>query len=126
MIGMVRARWPGRVDETIVDVLLHILNDLRFQLLWPIFEHSDPRRVFFNNSRAHGSDRDLHIVCDTRDNAINIGVGHTGRFAVAARAFASSAVRDSLTDDGMIRTEGAVTHDAKPRIKAERAIACRA
>jgi hypothetical protein len=41
MIGVVGTRWPARIDERVMQILLHVVYDPLFEIRRIVHEHPD-------------------------------------------------------------------------------------
>jgi hypothetical protein len=76
MAPMAGTRWPCRVDEVIVKILLRIFDDLVGVPIRVIDELTQPLGVVENQFVVATSDRRVQIMKKQLDNSLVVRIGH--------------------------------------------------
>jgi hypothetical protein len=119
MLGTLR---PARIDERVVQLLLHVVNDSLLEIRGIVGKHSNPRHRLFHRHVMAGTEGGVEVGSEQALHPISVVLrDRSRRFALTADRLALCAVRDTVSRHDVVVAERSCAHDAEAAERLERA-----
>jgi hypothetical protein len=119
MIRMLRTRWPTRIHERVMEILLNVVNNTLLEVGWIISEYSNPSDGFLDAWLLTAPDSFDEIMHKAPKHAIGVSLGNE-IFPTPSGDIARRAVRYVVPNQDVASAEDLMAHDADTAPSVER------